>query len=139
MTDLTVKLPNPPSNVIELRVVRKDRLERTMHTSSHCPHHRTTVDTSLSELKCDDCGERLNAVQWIADTVDYWGVYIKREGARYWRERHAYEAIRAEVDKRSKVKCQHCNQFTKVRVHLSSAQLRAVHSSDGPPDDESVQ
>lgn len=137
MTDLTVKLPNPPSNVIELRLVSKGRLERTMHTSQHCAHHRVTVDTSLSEVKCDDCNERLNPIQWIADTIDYWGVYIKREGARYWRERHAYEAVRTEVEKRSKVKCHHCKQFTKVHVHLSSAQLRAVQSGDGPPDDES--
>jgi ribosomal protein S27E len=102
---MKIELPGDDGKVISLEVRRASfearRLRRT------CTHSRVWMDTSLAELECQDCGEKLNPVEYLANLVEEWA-RIERLYAMYRQEREY-------VATRKKVKCRHCGHFTNIR------------------------
>jgi hypothetical protein len=111
------------ATVISLSLVRESR--RTGYTlpGDPCQHIHVTVDTSLAELRCDDCKERLSPVQWLADSIDNWR-HIQRERDALTRERARYEA-------KQRTRCEHCNKITRV-VPATSAEVREFDRTPKP-------
>lgn len=93
-----------PDNVIELSVIREDRLLRAM--KEKCPHNRVQIDPTLTKIACKDCEKDLNPVEWLAQAAEHWS-YIKRLYDDYNR-------AKAEFNEASKCKCRHCGKMTPV-------------------------
>lgn len=92
-------------NVIELSVIREDRLLRAM--KEKCPHNRVFIDPMLTKLACKDCEKDLNPVEWLAQAAQHWQ-YIQR---LY----DDYDRAKTEFEEASKYKCRHCGKMTPVR------------------------
>ena len=102
---MIVDLPDETgASVISIDVYREARAGRLF--KKQCGHRRVTVSRSLNALKCRDCNEYLNAVEWIIELADDW--------EHYRRLISDYTKAKEEYDKRTRVKCRHCGQFTPV-------------------------
>ena len=93
-------------NVISLCVIRENRQLRTL--KSRCRHAKTTIDTTLAELTCDECGSKLNAIEWLAEFAE--------EYERFQRLRDQYIEARKAYDAKQCCKCEHCNKMTRWRT-----------------------
>ncbi len=101
---MKIDLPDENGNVISIEVARRNMRERQMRRQ--CTHHRIAVDTSLSHLKCLDCGADLNPVEWVAMMAEEWHrIQILYEG---------YKQARQELSEKQRVRCKHCGQMTPV-------------------------
>ena len=105
MSDEVTELPDEFGNVVSL-VVRRAGLQQR-RWSGKCLHQKLVVDTSLAKLQCQDCGKEINAVEWIANTTEYYG------GLR--RERQRYDSAKALFDVKSRCKCEHCGKLTRIK------------------------
>jgi hypothetical protein len=104
------------ATVISLTLARERRGLFSFPGDKICHHRHVTVDTSLAELKCDDCGERLNAVEWIANNIENWR-YIRDMYEEQKRAAARYEAKR-------RTRCEHCSKLTRVNPP-TNAEVRA--------------
>jgi hypothetical protein len=115
---IKIDLPAEGADVISLTLVRDSRLARKF--TKKCTHNRIEVDTTLSEMLCLDCKEKLNPVQWVADMIEEW--HRIDDLTRRNREAAAnYEAKR-------RCRCEHCNKITNVRPP-SLAEVTAFRKS----------
>jgi ribosomal protein S27E len=105
MWNTKIELPGDDGNVISLEVHRASFQARRLRKT--CTHSRVLMDTSLAELMCRDCGEKLNPVEYLAYLVEEWA-RIERLYAMYNQEKEY-------VETRKKVKCRHCGHFTNIR------------------------
>lgn len=101
---IELKIPTAADNVIELSVVREDRMLRAL--KGKCRHNRIWIDTSLATLTCKDCEKALNPVEWVAMLTEHWAE-IKRMG-------DAYLAAKTDFEDVSKCKCRHCGKMTPI-------------------------
>ena len=101
-------------NVVKLPVRAKQRTDAPItlaETYGGCRHLQTVVDSRLAEVKCRDCGEKLNPIWVLAQ--------LANEDDRL---RNAWAAMRAQIallKERSRVTCKHCNKVTPVRLDVS--------------------
>lgn len=72
-----------------------------------CQHMNLSVDETLWEVVCDDCGEKLNPVYVLAR--------FAREETRFAREGEKLRKLGSDLDARVCCKCQHCGQMTRIR------------------------
>lgn len=85
---------------------------------SRCRHLHTLVDEQLAEVKCADCGEKLNPI-WV----------LARLGDEDDRIRNLWARMRAEVRlaaARTRVKCRNCGGMTPVDSRASDHVLREL-------------
>jgi len=87
-----------PTNIICLSEARR--------SYKKCGHKNMTVDAELSELVCDDCGDRLNPIAIL--------VRFSHEESRWKWQRDALMEERERIEAKSKCKCQHCGKITKI-------------------------
>jgi hypothetical protein len=92
-------------NIISIEVARKSNLHRRLR--KECTHQNVTVDPLLANLVCNDCGQALNPVAWIAMLADHWDRIIRLS--------KEYRDAKAALDEKIRTKCQHCGKFTPVR------------------------
>ena len=90
--------------VISIEVVRQSRIER--HYRKTCPHCNVKADTARTYLTCRDCGADLNPIEWIAQNKEYLNQIV--------REAQNYNDAVAKYEKRSRTKCQHCGEMTRI-------------------------
>ena len=101
----TVEIPAELADkVISIEVLRKSRFERQL--SQECTHDEIIVDVNKYYVECKSCHELLNLVEWIASLAEKW--------QRIIRLYHEYNEALERYNKRSRVKCRHCGQFTPV-------------------------
>lgn len=77
---------------------------------SMCRHNALLIDESLELIECKNCGERINAFFAIRQ--------LMRLSDKWAREKAELELTREAAEKKTKTKCQHCGQMTKVRVNV---------------------
>lgn len=98
--DNVVRLPTRPANTdAPLRLVSP--------FGQACEHRRAIVDPDLAELECADCHAKINPIRFLekmARQLTTWQLQAKQ----------ALEAAR-ELDKRRRVRCTHCGQWTQIR------------------------
>ena len=75
---------------------------------SGCQHVRAIVDEKLAELKCADCGEKLNPIAFLVTMA-------KKETMWGWQGRELAKA-RAELDSRKRCRCTKCGEWTEIRT-----------------------
>jgi len=110
---ITVEIPDMDGNVISLKVVRDSIRARTIEKK--CTHFRTVVDTTLTTLECEDCKEKLNPVQWLANIAEmYQGIA--------W-ERRKFQEAKVHYEAKRKCRCEHCGKITAVKP-ATAAQVR---------------
>lgn len=102
---IKIELPGKDgAEVITLSLVRESKLGRRL--LKKCTHVHVTVDTSLKELECNDCKEKLNPVDWIAEMISEW--YRIQDITRRHSEAAALYAAK------QRCRCEHCNRITKI-------------------------
>lgn len=87
---------------------RDNNIERVLtevHTAK-CYHRRFTIDEKLQEVECRDCGEKLNPMFAL--------VQLARQENRYHELHERYQDEMTRLAERSKTKCQHCGQMTRI-------------------------
>lgn len=91
-----------PENVICFEAKKKD------YGRKYCTHKYVLIDPDLEYVQCRDCGEKLNPMQVLYRAAT-------EETRLYYRikEMHKWEK---KYKEKSRVKCQHCNKMTPVRV-----------------------
>lgn len=115
---IKVDLPAEGAEVISLTLIRESRFGRRF--TKRCAHSNVQVDTTLADLLCLNCNEKLNAVQWVADMIEEW--HRITDLTRRNREAAAnYEA-------KKRCRCQHCQKITNVRPP-SLAEVTAFRKS----------
>ena len=92
--------------IISIEIARKARWEREF--KNECCHFRVTVDPMLAYLICSDCDAHLNAIEWIEMLCGEW--------SRVRQLYESYQKSKEEYDRRVRVKCKNCGEFT--RLHL---------------------
>jgi ribosomal protein S27E len=105
MTSLKINLPDSAGNIISLEVVRQTRLEQQL--KKQCAHNSVYIDPSLANIKCNDCGQELNPMGWLAMLAEEWH--------RVTRLYDGYKEAKQALDGRSRTKCRHCGKFTSIR------------------------
>jgi len=87
-------------NIISLS---KKRLE--LHG---CPHRNIIISEEYGDVKCGDCGERLNPI-WVLTRM-------ANEETKWERQYKHYKKWKQIYDKRTRTKCVHCGEMTPVRI-----------------------
>jgi hypothetical protein len=127
MMELKLELGDGDDKVVSLTMFRANREERERISGSkvigfggvserpnYCRHQRVTMDTTLAELVCDQCNQRLNPIEWLANLVEHWH-HIQRAIQRWNDSYDRAKAAEASLELRSRTKCQHCKQMTRIR------------------------
>lgn len=95
MSDID-KIPGEPDNLISLEGRRRKQ----------CFHSKFTVDEDLEIVECGLCGEKVNPYYVIRR--------LASEESRFvWRYKEL-SALKTKLEKKTRTKCQHCKQFTRV-------------------------
>lgn len=71
-----------------------------------CDHPRFIVDEASDQVECAVCAERLNPI-WVL-------TQLTREDRRMERVRTKYREEMERLDKRTRTKCDHCGQMTRI-------------------------
>jgi ribosomal protein S27E len=87
------KHPHPP----ELELVREYQ---------KCFHRQFLVDESKAAVECADCHEKLNPM-WVLS-------HLASENSRFLEASRRYQDEMARLRERSRTKCQHCGQMTRI-------------------------
>ena len=96
VTDLPVKFKRPVDEDGFLKIVNTGR----------CPHGPFLVDEQKAEVECEKCGDRLNAMAVLS-------ILARHEARRH--ELHVrYEEEKKRIAERSRTKCQHCGELTRI-------------------------
>jgi hypothetical protein len=104
---MMVEIPGEgDENIIYLDVVRRNFQARRVY--QECAHSKIRIDTSLSEIICKDCGEKINPVEWLANFVEEW--------VRITRKLEDLNEAQKNLDARSSVLCRNCSKMIKIRV-----------------------
>lgn len=73
---------------------------------SECQHGRYVVDEQMAEVECAICHAKLNPI-WVLRQFAHWERRMTDLHARYADEM-------ARLGERSKTKCNHCGQMTRI-------------------------
>ncbi len=106
---MILEIPGDPGNIIALPVKPRDNSTERVLTEVagvKCYHRRFTVDDKLQEIECRDCGQKLNPMFALIQLV--------RQETRYHELHARYEDEMRRLGERSKTKCQHCDQMTRI-------------------------
>ena len=102
---------DPPADVVRLAVkfkapVPEDRYLVVEH--GKCFHNNAPyyVDEKLAEVRCGQCNERLNPV-WVL-------LQMAQKETRWHESMKRYQEEMERLSKRSKTKCNHCGQMTRI-------------------------
>jgi hypothetical protein len=101
----------PPDGAIIVAfpgTLRDNNIERVL-TEVHgyeCRHQRFTVDAALAQVSCADCKERLDPMFAL--------IQLARKETRYHELHARYQDEMQRLGERSKTKCQHCDQMTRI-------------------------
>lgn len=71
-----------------------------------CKHPHFMIDPALEYVECAACKERLNPM-WCLEQLAI-------RGNRAANQYEQFAAIKKDLDRRKKVKCEHCGKFTDV-------------------------
>lgn len=74
--------------------------------ADRCAHPRFIIDEALAEVECAVCSEKLNPLWVLAQ--------LAREDRRMERVRKSMKEEHARLDSRSRTKCQHCGEMTRI-------------------------
>lgn len=92
-------LPVKPRDTSTERVLTEVR-------SYACRHERFVIDDHLQEVACGDCGEKLNPMYAL--------VQLCRKENRYHELHARYHDELNRLAERSRTKCEHCGQMTRI-------------------------
>lgn len=92
--------------------VTSDILEFPAKSIKKCQHQRVIIDAKANELECRDCGEKVNAVIWIKDSIHY----FKALQERSLKQSEAAKADYEELKGRAKTKCDNCGKMTGIKL-----------------------
>jgi hypothetical protein len=90
-----------------------------------CQHLRATVDEKLAELKCTDCGEKLNPISFLVRMA-------KEETSWGWQKSELAKA-RAELAARKRCRCTKCGAWTDIR-RVGNREVVRLKQSDARPE-----
>lgn len=90
------------AKVISLTVVRK------RHIAGSCQHNSTLVDEELNTVECADCGALLNPMAILAR--------MARQETNWANEHSRLLDLYKKLEHRTRCKCQHCGQMTRIKV-----------------------
>ena len=90
--------------VIDMQVVRYEWEQR--EAKLKCTHARVYVDARKNTVTCRDCDAEVNAVWYLSRICDKW--------SEFERYRKQYETAKVLYDERSRTKCQHCHEMTRI-------------------------
>ena len=110
---MIVELPpeDPPESAEVHALPVKQRITDTGHVLTRvagmkCFHRRFVIDETAAQVECKDCKEKLSPM-WVLMQL------AQRENK--YHEYHArYQEELARLAERSKTKCQHCGQMTRI-------------------------
>lgn len=97
------------SNVAILPVTPRDNSTDRVLTevrSYECQHNRFTIDEKLQEVECRDCKEKLSPMYAL--------LALARQETRYHELHARYQDEMKRLAERSKTKCQHCGQMSRI-------------------------
>ena len=83
----------------------KDRVLKSVHLG-RCWHKRFIVDEQLAEVECADCHEKLNPM-WVLQQLSIQENRFHELHARY------HDELKR-LGERSRTKCQHCGEMTRI-------------------------
>jgi hypothetical protein len=96
-------------NVTQFPVQKKEH-DKTITLAANrwagCQHLRATVDEKLAELTCADCGEKLNAIAFLA--------MLANQSTRWDLELERITKARADLDERKICRCKRCGEMTPI-------------------------
>jgi hypothetical protein len=97
-------------NVVHLPFKRVEDDSRVLTVVSPygnpCKHERFTIDEKLNQVECRDCKVVLNPMYAL--------VALARQETRYHDLHARYQDEMKRLGERSKTKCQHCGQMTRI-------------------------
>lgn len=80
--------------------------------SQKCQHIAVDIDSKALELTCKQCGAKVNPVLWIKDSIHY----FSRIQNQISEQRERLKEDEAELQKRSRTRCQHCRKMTAINL-----------------------
>ena len=95
------------NNIIDFKIKKK------LYDRDGCQHDRIEVDDSLYEIKCLDCGEKLNPV-WYLCQIAFKQNKLKKMYDEYNKLARMINNTKVKLKTINKCKCEHCGKMTKV-------------------------
>jgi len=81
-----------------------------------CQHVHVMVDDDLNTLECIDCGALLNPIAYIAK--------LAKQESRQWNAIQSLKDRYNAVKEKTRCKCQHCGQMTRIDKSLPTAEKK---------------
>lgn len=106
---MIIEIPPPLAPVLTLPVKHRDNTTERVLTEIagvKCFHRRFTIDDKAQEVECRDCGEKLNPMYALTQ--------LARQETKYHELHERYQDEMTRLAERSKTKCQHCDQMTRI-------------------------
>jgi len=76
-----------------------------------CEHNNVVIDEGLWRIECEDCKELLDPIQYLVNIA-------KEENLADYRL-HQLQIACAELEKKTRTKCQHCGKMTHIYLRSS--------------------
>lgn len=84
---------------------------QTRKTFEGCKHRQATIDSELKEIKCIDCNEKLDPINWILNQLPH-----IQTNLRLAREREAkVRVIEEKLQSKSRFACTHCHEVNTIQ------------------------
>jgi len=100
---MKIEFPNEENtNVISITIASNYRRQDTK-----CSHSRVIVDEELAQLECETCGKEINPIHYLA--------FLASEWHQVEDLRKRQEAACKLYESKTRTKCEHCQQMTKIR------------------------
>jgi len=77
---------------------------------THCKHLNIEVDKDLWMVKCLDCGQYIDPVEWLykhAEEQSLWEYKIDEL-------KQTYDKMMSELNERNRCKCENCGKMTRI-------------------------
>jgi hypothetical protein len=112
MMVMKIDIESIDGTVVSLTEARKRRAGLTAFAGPECLHRRITLDPQTKDADCDECKKSVNLSAWIVDQMHIWD-RMKHDTDLYIAAKKDLDDERAAFSRQQRVKCQHCNKFTK--------------------------
>jgi hypothetical protein len=106
---MEIEIPDATAEVLAFPIKPRDNNIERVLTEVHsyqCAHRRFTIVAKLAQVTCSDCKERMDPMYALIQLV--------RQETSYHELHARYQDEMQRLAERSKTKCQHCGQITKI-------------------------
>ena len=121
---MKIVLGDIAATVIEISKARYRRAGMQIFPGEECLHRHIEIDPMTKDTDCKDCNKVINLSVWMLENMNIWE-RMNLDIEMYQKAKQDYEQLREAYSLQQRVKCQHCNRFTR-KSHERKADVQSI-------------